>query len=52
MMRIMFEKGVTLKKRYRDLLSISSTKRNASYIVRQGEKQVQILDGTECASLY
>jgi hypothetical protein len=28
-----------------DSLPMSSTKRNALYIVRKGEKQIQILDG-------
>jgi hypothetical protein len=41
----MFEKSIMPEDLYRDLLSMSSAKRNASYIVRKGEKQIQILDG-------
>jgi hypothetical protein len=31
--------------RYRDLLPVPGMKRKISYIVRKGEKQIQILDG-------
>jgi hypothetical protein len=45
MARTMFGEGVTLENRYRDFLYRSGIKRKIFYIVRKGEKQIQILDG-------
>jgi hypothetical protein len=45
MVRIMFGGGVASRGQYCGSLSTSSTKRKISYIVRKGEKQIQILDG-------
>jgi hypothetical protein len=43
--RIMFGGGVVPWNQCRGLSSISSMKRKILYIVRKGEKQIQILDG-------
>jgi hypothetical protein len=45
MTRAMFRGGVISMGRYCGLLPISGIKRKTSYIVRKGEKQIQILDG-------
>jgi hypothetical protein len=45
MVRIIFGGNVTSLNRYRNLLSVPGMKRKISYVVRKGEKQIQILDG-------
>jgi hypothetical protein len=45
MMRIIYRRGVFSMNQYCGSSSMSSMKRKISYIVRKGEKQIQILDG-------